>query len=145
MIIGNIITVFNAKIGDLSTEINLNPMRVFTGFTNKFTLHATEEIAFYQTDLFLTIMTLSIIGLIIVLGRMGWRFMTSQIGANIERDLRKDLFVHIQSLSLSYYSKKKVGGLLSFFTNDIVTIKQGFTDGIIFATDLTVLGTCSIV
>lgn len=144
MMIGNLISVFNAKPGDLSETINTNPLRVFTGFTNAFTIHATETLPFYQTDLFLTLVTSALIGITIFVGRMGWRFFSAQVGANIERDLRKEMFHHIQTMSLSYYSEKKVGGLLSFFTNDLQTIKQCFTDGLIFTTDLFVLGTCSI-
>jgi|GEM_PF-561289 MDR-type ABC transporter (membrane associated ATPase) len=144
MMIGNIVSVFSALPGELSTTINLNPLRILTGFTNEFTIHATDTIAFYQTDLFLCLITGSLIGLTIFLGRMGWRFFSSQIGANIERDMRREMFQHIQSLSLSYYATKKVGGLLSFFTNDLSTIKQSFTDGLIFATDLIVLGSLSI-
>lgn len=143
MVIGNLVSVFNAKPEDLSPVINTNPLRILTGFTNSFTTHATETLPFYQTDLFLTLMTMLLIGVIIFVGRMGWRFFSAQIGANIERDLREDMFKHIQKLSLSYYSDKKVGGLLSFFTNDLATIKQCFTDGLIFTTDLLVLGTCS--
>ena len=143
MVIGNLVSIFNAKPEDLSTVINTNPLRILTGFTNSFTTHATETLPFYQTDLFLTLITMLLIGVIIFVGRMGWRFFSAQIGANIERDLREDMFRHIQKLSLSYYSDKKVGGLLSFFTNDLATIKQCFTDGLIFTTDLLVLGTCS--
>lgn len=143
MVIGNLVSIFNAKPEDLSTAINTNPLRILTGFTNSFTTHATETLPFYQTDLFLTLITMLLIGIIIFVGRMGWRFFSAQIGANIERDLREDMFRHIQKLSLSYYSDKKVGGLLSFFTNDLATIKQCFTDGLIFTTDLLVLGTCS--
>ena len=124
MVIGNLVSIFNAKPEDLSTTINTNPLRILTGFTNPFTTHATETLPFYQTDLFLTLITMLLIGIIIFVGRMGWRFFSAQIGANIERDLREDMFRHIQKLSLSYYSDKKVGGLLSFFTNDLATIKQ---------------------
>ncbi len=144
MMIGNLISVFNTDPGELSTNINTNPLRVFTGFTNAFTIHATDTLPFYQTDLFVTLVTGALIGITIFVGRMGWRFFSAQVGANIERDLRKEMFHHIQTLSLSYYSEKKVGGLLSFFTNDLQTIKQCFTDGLIFTTDLLVLGTCSI-
>ena len=145
MIIGNLVTVFSAKEGELGTEINTNPFRIFTGFTNPFTINATDTLPFYQTDFFLTIITTIIVGVIIFVGRMLWRFSTAQIGANIERDLRTDMFSHIQKMSLSYYSQKKVGGLLSYFTNDIQTIKQCFTEGLIFMTDLLVLGSCSII
>ncbi|MFA6861322.1 MAG: ABC transporter ATP-binding protein [Bacilli bacterium] len=86
------------------------------------------------------LIAIAVIAVVIVAGRMGWRFFSAQIGANIERDLRKEMYAHIQTLSLTYYKDKKVGGLLSFFTNDLQTIKQVYTDGLIFMTDVMVLG-----
>lgn len=145
MVIGNLVNVFSLKDGEYSTEIDKNPLRVFYGFSNKFTLVASENVAWYQTDMFVVIMAFMIIAILVFLGRMGWRIFSSQIGANIERDLRREMFVSIQRMSLAYYSEKKVGGLLSFFTNDLSTIKMCFTDGLIFTTDLVVLGTCSLV
>lgn len=145
MVIGNLVNVFSLKEGEYSTVIDKNPLRVFYGFSNKFTLVASEDVAWYQTDMFVVIMAFMIIAILVFLGRMGWRIFSSQIGANIERDLRREMFVSIQRMSLAYYSEKKVGGLLSFFTNDLSTIKMCFTDGLIFTTDLVVLGTCSLV
>ena len=144
MIIRNVVSIFNTPAVELQDTINKNPLRVFTGFTNKFTFAPTETLKFYETDLFLVISVVLIIGFIIFLGRMGWRFFSSQVGANVERDLRKEMFSHIQTMSLSYYSDKKVGGLLSFFTNDLQTIKQCFTDALIFNVDLIVLGGLAI-
>lgn len=145
MVIGNLVNVFSLKEGEYSTVIDKNPLRVFYGFSNKFTLVASEDVAWYQTDMFVVVMAFMIIAILVFLGRMGWRIFSSQIGANIERDLRREMFVSIQRMSLAYYSEKKVGGLLSFFTNDLSTIKMCFTDGLIFTTDLVVLGTCSLV
>ena len=144
MIIGNVVSIFNTPAVELQDTINKNPLRVFTGFTNKFTFAPTETLKFYETDLFLVISVVLIIGFIIFLGRMGWRFFSSQVGANVERDLRKEMFSHIQTMSLSYYSDKKFCGLLSFFTNDLQTIKQCFTDALIFNVDLIVLGGLAI-
>lgn len=105
-----------------------------------FILAPDENHALYQTDFFQVMMAIIIITVIIVLGRMSWRYASSHIGAYIERDLRREMFSHVQTLSLTYFKDKKVGGLLSYFTNDLQTIKMVFTDGLIFLTDLVVLG-----
>jgi ATP-binding cassette subfamily B multidrug efflux pump len=121
---------------------------VITQVTEKtFTVVADPDngLFWYQTDLTKVLFEIGVIAIIIVLGRIGWRFFSAQIGANIERDLRKEMYTHIQTLSLTYYKDKKVGGLLSFFTNDLQTIKQTFTEGLIFFTDLTILGSLSFV
>lgn len=105
-----------------------------------FILAPDENHALYQTDFFQVMMAIIIITVIIVLGRMSWRYASSHIGAYIERDLRREMFSHVQTLSLTYFKDKKVGGLLSYFTNDLQMIKMVFTDGLIFLTDLVVLG-----
>lgn len=143
LIIGNVVSVFSVDPNTLSSTLNTNPLRVFQGFTHRFTFHAEEGLPFYETDFFLVLLSIAVIGFLIFLGRMGWRYFSAKIGANIEADLRKKMFQHIQTLSLSYYNSKKVGGLLSYFTNDLSTIKSCFTEGLIFSTDLIVLGSLS--
>ncbi len=105
-----------------------------------FIMYSTSDIAFYETDFFKLVISILIITVIIVLGRMSWRYASAHIGAYIECDLRKEMFVHIQTLSITYFKNKKVGGLLSYFTNDLQTIKMVFSDGLIFLVDLLVLG-----
>lgn len=141
MVIGNIITAFSTNIY-LNGTYSFSFFRPVLGYEGGFVVFS-DSMPFYQTDFFITLMFILSIGLIIFVGRMGWRFFSAQIAANIERDLRDKMFEHIQTLSLAYYNQKKVGGLLSFFTYDLQTIKQCFTDGMIFITDLLVLGSTS--
>ena len=94
----------------------------------------------YQSDLTVNLLLIALIAVFIVVGRIGWRYFSAHIGGNIERDMRKAMYEHIQTLSLSYYKDKKVGGLLSYFTNDLMTIKTLFNECIIWMTDLLVLG-----
>jgi ATP-binding cassette subfamily B multidrug efflux pump len=101
------------------------------------------NLPFYCANFTTTLISVAVIALVIVFGRMGWRFFAAQVAGNIERDLRKDMFSHIQTMSLNYYKDKKVGGLLSYFTEDLQTIKQLLSEGFIFMTDLVVLGTLS--
>lgn len=100
---------------------------------------------FYSTSFTSCLIAMAVITVVIVLGRMGWRFFSAHIGAYIERDLRKEMYAHIQTMSLTYFKDKKVGGLLSYFTQDLQTIKQLYIDGFIFMTDLLCLGTLSLV
>ncbi len=123
-------------VGDIVNNLTPDPV---TGEI-AFTIYPTEELSFFQTDFFLTLLSVFLIAVIIVVGRMGWRYASSRIGALIERDLRREMFSHIQTLSISFYRDRKTGGLLSYFTNDLQTIKMVFTDGLIFLTDLVVLG-----
>lgn len=103
------------------------------------------DIPFYYQNFTWTLLSIAVLAILIFVGRMGWRLSSARIGAKIERDLRKEMYENIQKLSLSYYSNKKVGGLLSYFTSDLQSIKLLFSEGLIFLIDLTVLGSLSLI
>ncbi len=46
------------------------------------------------------------------------------MGAKIERDMRSDLFKHIQSQSMEFFSENKVGSLMSRLTSDLMDITE---------------------
>lgn len=137
LLIGNVISAFS---NPSSNEYKFSILRPFFGFDGGFIISADKV---YQSDFFMTLITITVIGFSIFLGRMGWRFFSARIASNIERDIREKMFSHIQTMSLEYYNQKKVGGLLSYFTYDLETIKKCFSEGLIFLTDLVVLGATS--
>ncbi|MHB1459948.1 MAG: ABC transporter ATP-binding protein [Armatimonadota bacterium] len=57
-------------------------------------------------------------------GNLYWLQLASN---RFTRDLRDRVFVHLQELSLSYYSQRRTGGLISLLTNDINAIASGGT------------------
>jgi ATP-binding cassette subfamily B protein len=57
-------------------------------------------------------------------------YMTGWVGERILADLRKQLFGHLQRLSLGFYERNRAGVLISRMTNDIEAIDQLVTDGI---------------
>ncbi|TJX13874.1 ABC transporter ATP-binding protein [Tissierella creatinini] len=46
------------------------------------------------------------------------------VGVFIERDMRKDIFSHLQTLSLSYYDNTKTGHIMSRIVNDLRDIAE---------------------
>jgi len=106
-------------------------------------VYSTEAVPFYYSSFRASLVSVAVLTVFIVLGRMGWRYFSARIGAHLEKDLRSDLYAHIQTLSLSYFSDRKIGGLLSYFTSDIQALKQLFIEGFIFLTDILVLGSLS--
>lgn len=54
-------------------------------------------------------------------------FMMSWTGHNVLRAIRKDLFRHMNRLSLSFYNKNEAGDVMSRITNDTDTIQQVFS------------------
>ena len=78
-------------------------------------------------------------GALIMLGRFGWRFFLFGSARKIERDLRGDLFGHLETLSMSWYNEHKTGDLMAHFTNDLGAVRQLMGMTVISAFDATVM------
>ncbi|MGP4081104.1 ABC transporter ATP-binding protein [Pseudalkalibacillus sp. R45] len=52
-----------------------------------------------------------------------------EIGARMERDLRSELFMHMQKLSFSFYDKENTGQLMSRITNDLLLLSELYHHG----------------
>lgn len=76
----------------------------------------------------------------IVTGRFVWRICFFGAGIQAETDLRRRMFDRCRGLSADYYQKHKVGGLMSLFTNDLETVQDCFSSGILMFCDALFLG-----
>lgn len=65
-----------------------------------------------------------LIGLIMALGRFGWRYFIFGSARRIEYDFRNDMFAHLETLSMGYYNRNKTGDLMAHFTNDLNAIRM---------------------
>ncbi len=132
--------------GGVITCLKYNPEEFLNSSVSQVNVNGEIiDIPFYYQNFTWTLLSIAVLAILIFVGRMGWRLSSARIGAKIERDLRKEMYENIQKLSLSYYSNKKVGGLLSYFTSDLQSIKLLFSEGLIFLIDLTVLGSLSLI
>ncbi|WP_219838296.1 ABC transporter ATP-binding protein [Paenibacillus sp. R14(2021)] len=52
-----------------------------------------------------------------------------EIGARMERDMRSELFAHMQRLSFGFYDKEKTGKLMSRLTNDLLLVSELYHHG----------------
>jgi ATP-binding cassette subfamily B protein len=77
-----------------------------------------------------------VIAIFVVAGLANWgmtyveTYMTGWVGERILADLRKQLFGHLQRLSLGFYERNRAGVLISRMTNDVEAIDQLVTDGV---------------
>jgi ABC-type multidrug transport system fused ATPase/permease subunit len=77
-----------------------------------------------------------IISVFVAAGLANWgmtyveTYMTGWVGERILADLRKQLFGHLQDLSLGFYERNRAGVLISRMTNDVEAIDQLVTDGV---------------
>jgi len=79
------------------------------------------------TGLFRMVLIILAVGIASYLASAGQGLIMASISQRALRSLRKDLFDHIQTLSLSYFDKRPAGELMSRFTNDIDAISQALT------------------
>lgn len=128
-------------IGSIVSALEKDP-NAFLKNENSISLQELN-LPFFANSFQNSLISIAVIAFSLFLGRALWRLFASKLAGNIERDMRLELFRHIQTLSLEFYHEQKVGGLLSYFTNDLQTIKQLFREGFIFLTDLLVLGIMS--
>ena len=64
----------------------------------------------------------------------GFIYMTGLLGERIRYDLRKQIFAHLQKLSLSYYNRTPVGWIMSRTTSDTDRLAELVTWGILDST-----------
>ncbi len=61
----------------------------------------------------------------------GQTLLTAWIGQQTVYDLRRELFSHLQKLSMSFFDKNPVGRLITRITNDVEVLNDLFSSGII--------------
>ena len=83
--------------------------------------------------------------LAMVVGRFLWRVCFFGVGIRVEKDLRDRMFDHCKDLSRQYYQVNKVGNMMSLFTNDLETVQECFSHGILMLFDALLLGILAIV
>ena len=69
-------------------------------------------------------------------------WVMARISQKALKQIRRDLFTHIQTLSLSFFDRNQAGGLMSRLTNDIDAINQAVSQNVtsLFASTLSMIG-----
>jgi ABC-type multidrug transport system fused ATPase/permease subunit len=69
-------------------------------------------------------------------------YLVGWVGQRALRDLRLQLFEHLQSLSIGFYSRNRAGVIISRLTNDVEALDQLISDGLatLFQSSLMLLG-----
>ncbi len=85
------------------------------------------------------ILRILILGAIVALGRFFWRYFIFGASRSIEKEMRNNLFAHLEKLSMRYYNEHKTGDLMAHFTNDLQSIRMFLGPTVITAFDATVM------
>jgi len=74
------------------------------------------------------------------------QYLINWLGSRLELNMRRDLFKHLQRLSLDFYAKREVGSIVSRGTNDVDKITELITSGVanVVADILTLVGIIGI-
>lgn len=59
----------------------------------------------------------------------GQQYLVSYVSHKAIRDIRDELYYHLQNLSLSFYSKNKTGEIISRVTNDVAKLESSIVKG----------------
>lgn len=95
----------------------------------------------------MTNLILYLLGIVMFMtvGRYLWRVLLFGNGRKIETDIRLHMFSHATTLSQNFYSNQKIGGLMSYFINDLNAIRELFGFGLLMLIDGLFLGTMVLV
>ncbi|MBP2019382.1 ATP-binding cassette subfamily B protein [Symbiobacterium terraclitae] len=73
--------------------------------------------------------------LLIAFLRFTWRIFVFGTARLVERDLRADLFAHLERLSASFFHTHKTGDLMAMATNDLQAVRGIAGEGVLMAAD----------
>lgn len=75
----------------------------------------------------------------------GGALLTALLGQRVMRDLRHDLFAHLQRLPIAYFDRNPVGRLITRVTSDVESLNELFAAGVVAVLgDLFTLGAIGI-
>lgn len=91
-----------------------------------------DSVAHLSSQTLLLLSALGLIGVYLVLGGITLlnNFTTIKIGQRMVNDLRRDIFSHLQRLSLAFHSRRQVGDLLYRVTADTYAIQSLTMNGV---------------
>jgi len=74
----------------------------------------------------LLLLGLGLVAISLAMGgcRFVWRYFLIGTSHRIERDLRRDFYAHLQTLSPQFFDRTKVGDLMAHATNDISAVRM---------------------
>ena len=98
--------------------------------TDGLTAHAIT-----MDDVWYYVVCILAVGAIITAGRFFWRFFFFGGSRSIEKELRDDMFEHLEQMDVEYYNENKTGDLMSKFTSDLNSVRMALGPAVISSFD----------
>ena len=83
---------------------------------------------------------LAIIAVIVFFGRIIWKYLIFGASRTIERNMRNDLYQHLQTLSAGYFQEHNPGEVMAYMTSDIEAVRMVFAVTIMMGLDSLTVG-----
>ncbi len=74
---------------------------------------------------------IALLSLVVAMGKIVQAILTSYVGERVMFDLRREIFHHLQSLSLRFFDRNPVGRLVTRNTSDVATLSEIFSSGVV--------------
>ena len=104
------------------------------------TIDAMEQGRFTAALVRTQLIHLGVIAVIVFLGRIFWRWFIFGSARKIERDMRNDLYSHLQTLSASFFQEHKAGEIMAYMTSDIEAVRMVFAVTVMMGMDTLTIG-----
>lgn len=85
------------------------------------------------------ILKILLVGIILMLGRFFWRYFIFGAARKIECEIRNDMYAHLETLSMRFFNENKTGELMSYFTNDLASVRMSIGPAVITTFDAIIL------
>lgn len=82
---------------------------------------------------------IGILGVTLAVGRFLWRFFLFGSARRIEKELRDDMFAHLEKMDVEYFNEHKTGDLMTRFTSDLNAVRMSIGPAVICVFDATVM------
>ena len=97
-----------------------------------------------EAQLLVFIKELAKVVIVVAIGRILWRLFIFGAARKIEFGLRNKMFNHATKLSQDFYSHEKVGGMMTYFINDLNAIRMAVGPGLMMIVDSIFLGSFTL-
>lgn len=86
-----------------------------------------------------SLITILVLGFLLAVGRFLWRYFLFGSARKIERELRNEMFGHLERMSVEYYNEHKTGDLMTRFTSDLNAVRMALGPAVICVFDAVVM------
>ena len=80
----------------------------------------------------------------VFVGRNIWRHCIFGASRKVERDMRNDLYAHLQTMPASYFQEHKAGEMMAYMTNDIEAVRMVFAVTVMMGLDCLTIGLSTV-